>query len=127
MLPRYEDSSVVPSPTDYSISVYHLQLDLVDFHASRDHLWALWSNSDGIPMVRYATFSGGSDGSGEAGWTNVFLEEPLDPDLMIHPQGNFDPRQYYMREIFRPGRFSATTLTKTIGVSKAAFSIVAYV
>lgn len=110
---------------------------------SRDHVWALWTNPEGLPVLRYASFSPGggaascySGGGPESsagpvaatGWVHAALEEPLDPELLMLEEEDdsdgsrrplrprFDPRQTYMREIFMPGRFSMQTLARTISV-----------
>ncbi len=78
-------------------TIHAPELDLVDFQVSRDRVWALWTNSEGLPVLRCASFSpggaascfgGGPESSaagpsGATGWTSAALEEPLDPDLLM--------------------------------------------
>ncbi len=112
----------------------------MDFQVSRDYVWALWTNSEGLPVVRYAAFSSTTSGletvSGSAtaqsatDWVHAALEEPLYPESLLEGGGGGfdedeqeclrpmgDPRQTYIREIFKPGRFSMQTLAKTISVT----------
>ena len=99
-------------------TVYAPEYDLIDYSVTpHGRIMALWTNPDGVPMLRYADFASGRGGD-RAGWTEVTLESPLDP--YFAPSGEeaqFDPRQVYLKQLFYPGRFSIQTLTKTVNVS----------
>ena len=89
---------------------FHFQYDLVDYHANGQRLWSLWTNSDNVPVIRVTNFK-----SANSAWSDVVLEEGVDP--CFSPSLKADARQAYMHKIFRPGRFSLQTLTKSVGVS----------
>ena len=133
---------------DYLATVFSPDFDLIDFSVTpAGHLVALWTNPDGLPVLRYAGFgnshSMGSSGHGSssgisagdcsgAGWMNVTLEDPLGPD--IQPPGTnlngyegsisqVDPRQAYLQQLFYPGRFSIPTLSKTISIYRRSIDM----
>jgi nuclear pore complex protein Nup160 len=97
-------------------TVYAPDYDLVDFQVNSNHLWALWTNADNDPVLRYATFASTSGDSNNPGWSNVVLEDALNPDFGAG-QTLPDPGQAYLQQIFQPGRFSIQTLVKTVSVS----------
>ena len=125
---------------DYLATVFSPDFDLIDFSVTpAGHLIALWTNPDGLPVLRYAGFGNSQSGNliqgtssgisagdcSGAGWMNVTLEEPLNPDFL--PAGanlggyegalsQVDPRQAYLQQLFYPGRFSIPTLAKTISI-----------
>ena len=93
-------------------TVYAPEYDLIDYSVTPDgRIVALWTNPDGVPMLRYTHFDGNS-----ATWTDVILESPLDP-YFAPDDSQFDPRQVYLKQLFYPGRFSIQTLSKTVNVS----------
>ena len=98
-------------------TVFAPEYDLIDYSVTPyGRIVALWTNPDGVPMLRYADFASGR--GDRAGWTDVILESPLDP--YFAPTGGeaqFDPRQVYLKQLFYPGRFSIQTLSKTVNVS----------
>lgn len=98
-------------------TVFAPEYDLIDYSVTPyGRIVALWTNPDGVPMLRYADFASGR--GDRAGWTDVILECPLDP--YFAPTGGeaqFDPRQVYLKQLFYPGRFSIQTLSKTVNVS----------
>ena len=94
-------------------TVYAPEYDLIDYSVTPDgRIVALWTNPDGVPMLRYTHFDGNS-----ATWTDVILESPLDP-YFAPDDSQFDPRQVYLKQLFYPGRFSIQTLSKTVNVSE---------
>ena len=112
-----------PVRTDGQFTLKHIatvfspEYDLIDFAITPfGRIIALWTNPDGIPLLRFAKFS---HTKGEkTGWHEVFLEQPPEPHVVPHactPQR--DPRQSYIKQIFYPGRFSFETLAKTLNVS----------
>ena len=133
---------------DYLATVFSPDFDLIDFSVTpAGHLVALWTNPDGLPVLRYAGFGssqsistlgyGSSSGisagdSSGAGWMNVTLEDPLNPDFQ--PPGTnlsgyegsisqVDPRQAYLQQLFYPGRFSIPTLAKTISIYRRSMDM----
>lgn len=96
------------------------QFDLVDFRIAPNHLWGLWINADNAPILKYAQFANDlplSRTSGDPGWVNVALEESLNPEF-TPGRSHRDPRQAFLQQLFYPGRFSLTTLAKTVTVSR---------
>lgn len=121
---------------DHLATVFSPDYDLIDFSVTpAGQLVALWTNPDGIPVLRYAMFGGSHQSSAPSatfargvsaaaigdssgtGWSNVALEEPLYPDFQPPKNSNTDLRQSYLHQLFSPGRFSFQTLAKTVGVS----------
>ena len=99
-------------------TIYSPEYDLIDFAVTPfGRIVALWTNPDGIPLLRYAKFS---HTKGEkTGWHEVILEGPPEPTVV--PSGGSskrDPRQCYVKQLFYPGRFSIETLTKTLNIYK---------
>lgn len=104
-------------------TVYAPEFDLIDFTVTpQGRLVGLWTNPDGVPVLRYANFGAsqseeGCSSAAKTAWSEVTLEEPLDPEF--NPQtgdSQFDPRQAYLQQLFYPGRFSIQTLAKTVSI-----------
>ena len=133
---------------DYLATVFSPDFDLIDFSVTpAGHLVALWTNPDGLPVLRYTGFGssqcignfGQASASGisagdcsGAGWSEVTLEDPLNPDFQ--PPGTHlgsyegsisqvDPRQAYIQQLFYPGRFSIPTLAKTISIYRRSIDM----
>ena len=112
-------------------------LNLVDFCVSRSQIWALWTDLDTeTPVLRYAYFDSGSPGlasdyfeepagdDGEGGWKKVVLEEPPEPEVPPenpdYDDDSWDPKEAFLQQIFYPGRFTLTTLAKTLNIYRRA-------
>eukprot|EP00095_Tigriopus_kingsejongensis_P000570 snap_masked-scaffold372_size192401-processed-gene-0.15 protein:Tk00570 transcript:snap_masked-scaffold372_size192401-processed-gene-0.15-mRNA-1 annotation:"nuclear pore complex protein nup160-like protein" len=106
---------------DHLATVHAPELDLVDFQVSPSHLWALWTNQEGEPVLKYTTFSSSSSDK-TTGWNNVVFEDELDPDFAPYGPG-IDPRQAYLTQLFAPGRFSIQTLAKTVSIYRRSLDI----
>lgn len=110
-----------PVRTDGQFSLKHIatifspEYDLIDFSVTTyGRIVALWTNPDGVPLLRYAKFS---HTKGEkTGWQEVILEGQPEPNISGGSMKR-DPRQCYVKQLFYPGRFSIETLTKTLSVS----------
>lgn len=106
-------------------TVYAPEFDLIDFAVTPSgYLVALWTNPDGLPVLRYTCFNsdlGGMDS--RTGWSNVYLEEPLDADFSPPENTQYDPRQAYLHQIFYPGRFSMQTLAKTVSIYRRSLDL----
>lgn len=106
---------------DHLATIHAPEFDLVDFQVSSSHLWALWTNQEGEPVLKYTTFSSKTSDT-TTGWNNVVFEHDLDPDFSaLSP--NVDPRQAHLSQLFYPGRFSIQTLAKTVSIYRRSLDI----
>lgn len=113
---------------DHLATVFSPDLDLIDFSVSpTGHLMALWTNPDGLPVLRFARFGSSTGSRGMPSeavgtrWTNIALQEPLNPEFQPPGETRVDPRRAYLEQLFYPGRFSIHTLAKTVSVSLMKF------
>ena len=58
------------------------------------------------------------------GWNDIILEPSVDPNMAYN--GNVDPRQSYLKQLFSPGRFSMETLSKTLNIFRRSASDVSF-
>ena len=97
---------------------------LIDYSVSPNgRIVALWTNPDGVPILRYAKFGQAQQGETFTGWNDIILEGSVDPNAASY-NVNIDPRQIYLKQLFWPGRFSIETLSKTLNIFRRAAAAV---
>ena len=103
-------------------TVYAPEYDLIDYSVSPNgRIVALWTNPDGIPILRYAKFGQPQGSETFTGWNDIILEGSVDPNAAYNL--NIDPRQIYLKQLFWPGRFSIETLSKTLNIFRRAADV----
>lgn len=87
-----------------SLTAQHSRL--IDFAVTPDHIYALWSTSNGEYNLEFA-------GTPGQHWQAVALEPSVEPDVE-YDETITDPKQAYLQAIFKPGAFSIATLSKAL-------------
>ena len=89
---------------------------LIDFTLTGSHLYALWSTAQGEFLVQFAPVPAVGEVGGDRwqlDWQTVALEPGVETDVE-YDETVTDPKQAYLRAIFKPGRFSVSTLVKAL-------------
>ena len=103
-------------------TVYAPEYDLIDYSVSPNgRIVALWTNPDGVPILRYAKFGQNPQGETSTGWNDIILEGSVDPNAAYNV--DIDPRQVYLKQLFWPGRFSIETLSKTLNIFRRSADV----
>ncbi|KZS06139.1 Nuclear pore complex protein Nup160 [Daphnia magna] len=87
-----------------SIAAQHSRL--IDFSLTSDHLYALWSTSQGDHLLEFAETT-------RLQWKQIALEPGIESDIE-YDDTVVDPKQAYMQALFKPGVFSVSTLSKAL-------------
>lgn len=101
--------------TIYSIVPTNLitapQFDLIDFQLSDQKLWGLWCNSEGdIHISAYSL-----DPLMMECWRTAILEGISGKRRTV--EAEMDAKHIYCSNIFRPGKFQSSTISKALMVS----------
>ncbi|KAG5683941.1 hypothetical protein PVAND_013197 [Polypedilum vanderplanki] len=84
------------------------QYDLVDFELTDEKLWGLWCNSEGDMHISAYVFKPVS----EECWRTAILEGISGKRRTV--EAEMDAKHIYCSNIFRPGKFQATTISKAL-------------
>lgn len=86
------------------------QYDLVDFELTDEKLWGLWCNSEGDMHISAYVFEPIS----KECWRTAVLEGISRKRRTV--EAEMDAKHIYCSNIFRPGKFQATTISKALMV-----------
>ena len=94
-----------------SITAQHSHL--IDYALTSTHLYALWSTNQGEFQLEFMPVPVDMTSTQNQPWQTVSLEPSVDSDVEFDELVT-DPKQAYMKAIFKPGVFSAKTLSKAL-------------
>lgn len=86
---------------------------MIDFAVQTNRLWSAWRCESGECAVYIVSLRPGG-----GIWTPVHLENVPDADNIQRIEGDSDPRQIYLQNIFYPFRFPLHIIGKALSVSK---------
>ncbi|XP_067136973.1 nuclear pore complex protein Nup160 [Centruroides vittatus] len=99
----------------YISTLYAPEYDLVDFHLTDSQLWTLWLNGNSEPIVKFTFIDSEENQCKDVSWTLVHLQTPVAKEVFLS-LNHMDPREAYLQEIFKQGRFSVSTIRKAISI-----------
>lgn len=87
------------------------QFDLVDFEMTSEKIWGLWCNSEGDMHISAYKLEGDESEC----WRTAILEGISGKRRTV--EAEMDAKHIYCSNIFRPGKFQSTTISKALMVS----------
>ena len=87
---------------------------LIDFSLTLSHLYALWNTTQGEFLLQFVPVPAGDQNLQlQPDWQTVTLEPGIDTEVE-YDETVTDPKQAYLKAIFKPGLFSVSTLAKAL-------------
>lgn len=88
------------------------QFDLVDFEMTNEKIWGLWCNSEGDMHISAYKLEGDENEC----WRTAILEGISGKRRTV--EAEMDAKHIYCSNIFRPGKFQSSTISKALMVSR---------
>ncbi|CAH1156010.1 unnamed protein product [Phaedon cochleariae] len=98
-------------------TIHSPENDLIDFALQTNRLWSAWRCEDGECVVFTAALRAGPTRA-KSSWAPVVLETLPDANRAPDSDGESDPRQFYLQQVFQPGRFPVNIISKALSIYK---------